>query len=386
MRLLLLSHAPNDENAGASRLYHMLAAGLRDRGHQVDLFHLDDMGLPRQPHLARTARRMLMPTYLSRFGLRQAGRGYDAIMASSGMAGPLFDRLRRSSSRPRLINHLHGLAIYDHLAAMTEGMLGHGRTTLAARHLTGPIQARWDDHGLRAADLNIVQNRRDLAEARLRLPGHRAVTMIPAAVHPAVLAASAGASPLDRRAPELLWFAAWQPRKGCHHMPGALRIVRAARPEVRLVIGGTGLAPADLLGRFAPEDRPAIEVLPRISVAEQAALFGRAAIIVFPSLSEGFGLALAEAMSFGLAAVAGATGFAADVLQDGRDARIVTVSAEHIGHAIRDLIENPAARAALADRGRAVARQFTSDRMALAYEQAILATGPSDQTADPARN
>lgn len=371
LRVLLLSHVPNDENAGASRIYHLLAAGLRARGHAVDLFHLEDMGLPRSPRLARAMQRTMMPTILSQFGLRRADRGYDVIMASSGMAGPMFQRLRRAKSTTAMVNHLHGLAIYDHLAAIGEGILGHGRTTLTARLVTGPLQARWDEHGVRAADLTIVQNRRDLAELGIRSPA-RALSMIPAAVHPDILAASAAAGPLDRRTSELLWFAAWQPRKGCHYLPNALRIVRAQHPETRLLIGGTGLTADRLLPHFASEDRAAITVLPRISVAEQAELFARAAIIVFPSLSEGFGLALAEAMSFGLAAVAGATGFAADFLQDGRNARIVPPSADHIGRAICDLIERPDLRAAIAGRGRTVARRFTSERMVDAYEHAFL--------------
>lgn len=370
LRLLLLSHSPDDENAGASRIYHMLAAGLCERGHEVDLFHLEAMGLPREPHLARLAQRTLMPRYLSRFGARQIGRGYDAVMASSGMAAPLFARLRRARARPLLVNHLHGLAIHDHVAAMSEAMLGHGRASRAARLVTGPLQAQWDARGVSAADLTIVQNRRDLGDLKERCPG-AAVELIAPAVHPQVLAASALAPTLDGRAPLLVWFAAWQPRKGCHYLPGAFRIVRAAHPEARLAIGGTGGTPVDLIDRFAAEDRAAIEVLPRISVADQAALFGRAAIVVFPSRSEGFGLALAEAMCFGLAAIAGSTGFAADFLCDGRDGRIVPPSSEHIGRAIVDLLDNPAECSRIAAAGQRIASNLTRDHMISAYEQAF---------------
>ena len=81
--------------------------------------------------------------------------------------------------------------------------------------------------------------------------------------------------------------------------------------------------------------------------------------------------ALAEAMAFGLAAVAGATGFAADFLTDGREARIVAPSAEHLGSALLALIEEPENRARLACKGRTVARRFTSERMTLSYENAF---------------
>lgn len=373
LRILLLSHAANDPNGGASRIYHMLADALAARGHRVDLHHLDDFGLPRLPAAERLARRFALPRYVSRFGARCDPGRYDVVMSSSGMAAPLFARLAARPGRPLLVNHLHGLSLYDHIANVIENELGHFRTTLGYRLVTGPFQVRWDLAGIRSADLNIVQNLRDLSWVRARAPAGSETRMIPASVHPEVLAASHAAPPPDARPPDrLLWFASWEARKGSWYLPDAFRAIRAGHPGTRLAIGGTGRSEADLRGRFHEEDRGSIDVLPRLTIAEQAARFGEASIFLFPSLSEGFGLALVEAMAFGLAAVTTDTAFGGDFLTDDRSARVIFPSSGHIARAVLGLIRSDADRCRIATAGQSIARGFTLDRMVDAYEAAFL--------------
>jgi glycosyltransferase involved in cell wall biosynthesis len=169
-----------------------------------------------------------------------------------------------------------------------------------------------------------------------------------------------------------LWFGTWEARKGAHHLPAAFRAVRAEHPEATLTMGGTGRSQQELRGRFAPEDRESVTVLPRISVAEQSAIFNRSSIFLFPSLSEGFGLALAEAMCFGLAAVTTSTAFGGDFLRDRESARVVHPSSAHLSRAIIELVDDPERRAAIAERGRAIARSFTVARSARDYERLFL--------------
>ena len=170
LRVLLLSHVPDNRDGGASRVYHLLADELRARGHQVTLHHLEDVGLPRQPAARRLAQRLAMPQLLSRWAGSLPLTTYDVVMASSGTAYPLFRRLRERAERPLLVNHVHGLSSYDHAAAVWEHQVGHRRAGLARRLVTGPIQVRWDDGGIAAADLTLVQNLRDLGDVRRRLP------------------------------------------------------------------------------------------------------------------------------------------------------------------------------------------------------------------------
>ena len=76
-----------------------------------------------------------------------------------------------------------------------------------------------------------------------------------------------------------------------------------------------------------------------LALADQVAEFQRHAIFLFPSLSEGFGLALLEAMALGLAAVTTLTGFGADFLRHRETGLIVSQgSARHLADGILEAI------------------------------------------------
>lgn len=94
------------------------------------------------------------------------------------------------------------------------------------------------------------------------------------------------------------------PRKGIRELIAAM-----ARPEVHglplLIAGPDRIGEESARGVAAatglPEDR--VRPLGRLSDEDLAVLFSRAALFVYPSLSEGFGLPLVEAFSFGLPVV-----------------------------------------------------------------------------------
>ena len=369
MNLLFLSHTSNNPNLGATRIYYLLTDGLRARGHTVDLRHYEDFHPPRSRWAQRLVQRTVLPQWISHHAGRFDFAKYDLVMASSGMAYPLFRRLRARARRPVLVNHMHGLSEYVHLASLCESELGYYRMSLLAHVITGPFQRRWDHAGADAADLTVVQNLRDLGHVRFRHPD-RPVSLLPAAVLPELLRASdTSASPAAREPGKLLWFASWEPRKGGAYVPAAFHEVRARYPAATLTIGGTGKSPEALRALFDPQDRAHVTVLPHITVEEQIALFNSHAIFLFPSLSEGFGLALPEAMCFGVAAVTTQTAFGGDHLRDGTNARVIYPSAPHLARALLELIGDDAGRVRLAEVGRDLARTFTAERMLTGYEQ-----------------
>jgi glycosyltransferase involved in cell wall biosynthesis len=371
LRILFLSHSPNNPNGGASRIYHMLSDELRSRSHEVDLFHMEDFGLPANKTCALVARRLALPHYLSRFGGSKKVETYDVVMASSGMAAPLFRRPSRGK-RAKFVNHIHGLAVYDHIANLNESELGHCRTSAAYRLITGPFQHRWDIAGIDAADLTIVQNNRDLAWVRSRLSNRKQATKISAAVHPDLMSEGLRATEISSKtAGALLWFGTWEARKGSYYMPRSFNLIRQAIPEARLTIGGTGRSRGEVIEQFDAADRSHVTVLPAITIAEQIELFHRSSIFMFPSLSEGFGLALVEALCFQLAVVTTNTAFGGDELTDDLNAKIVFPSSEHIARATIDLIRSRSVRECMARNGQDVAKRFSLHRMVSEYETAF---------------
>ncbi len=339
----------------------------------MDCLHLEDMNLPRQKLLKTVATRLLLPGLIKRRAEREDLASYDVIMASNGMAWSLYRELKQQAKRPLLVTHFHGLTIYDRIASITEAELEHQRVSLMFRYVWGSAPHKWDMAGIAQSDLCVVQNVRDLAYVESKLAKGAAVTLIQPAVEQSLISLSEVISPINSRpADKLITMSSWGARKGSFYLPGVFRRIRQSFPKLELVIGGTGMTVEELRPFFAPEDRDAIRASGFLTREEQARLYNEAAIFLFPSISEGFGLALLEAQLFGLAAVTTNTGYGGDFLTDGVDARIVPLTTEHLARGALSLLENNALRCAIAERGRELARRFTLDVMAEAYERAFL--------------
>jgi glycosyltransferase involved in cell wall biosynthesis len=365
MRLLLVSHSWNDPNAGASRVYHQLSEGLRNRGDEVQCLHLDDVSMPR--YVVPAALRLWLPACMSRRASRESLPTFDVIMASNGMLHPLFRRLKREKTTTLLVNHIHGLSYFDYEATITERLRGNRSSSWVHRWITGPSPARWDILGSRFADLTVVQNDRDFDFLAER--GIAPIVKIPLAVHPGIVEAAKTIPDPNTRSPlRLLWFGSWTVRKGANYLPRAFDLIVDRCPDAHLTVGGTGLPAEKLRSYFKPSLWPRIDFLPRISVEEQIALFGRSSIFLFPSISEGFGYALLEALSLGLATVTTNTAMGADYLRDGETALIVpSGSSLHLANAAVHLVEDSCLRCSLAKKGQALSRDFTVARFTSEY-------------------
>jgi glycosyltransferase involved in cell wall biosynthesis len=361
MRILLVSHAANNPDGGSSRVYHLLTNGLRERGHTVRCLHLGDFQMPLGLELP--ARRLLLPQIASKAASAFLGEDCDVIMGSSGMLYPLFRRLQGKAHHPLLVHHLHGLSLFDHIAILTETLRGHMSTSLIYKGITGRLPIFWDEQGARYCDVIIVQNGRDadVFDATSRKP----VRLIPLSVHPAIAEAQHDAPAMEARDPfSLFWFGSWVERKGAFYLPRAFRTVADRFPQVRLTIGGSGMNRNDLIRGFDESLRDRITVLPHITIEEHIAELARNTVFLFPSLSEGFGLALLEAMAMKMACVTTLIGLGGDWLRDRENAMIVpTASSLHLADATCALLEDAALRARLARNAGKVAEQFTTERM-----------------------
>jgi glycosyltransferase involved in cell wall biosynthesis len=159
--------------------------------------------------------------------------------------------------------------------------------------------------------------------------------------------------------------------KGLETLVEAFGAVAAEEPRARLVLVGSGQGQA-----LSVED--ALQERVRAAgLAERVTFMGRlddvsdplraADVFAFPSLFEGLGISLVEAVACGVPAVGSRTGGIVDVLGDGRAGLLVPPGdAAALADALRALLRDPARRAALGAGAREVACERFDTRDTLA--------------------
>jgi len=160
-----------------------------------------------------------------------------------------------------------------------------------------------------------------------------------------------------------------EPRKNYGRLLAAYRLLRArgvAPPLV--VVGRPGWAYGRTLADLRAE--PGVRVLGHVDDATLRALYQAAAALAFPSLYEGFGLPLLEAMAEGLPAVAGAAGSLPE-LAGGAALVVEPTDVEAIADGLERVLCDSELRARLSAAGRARAMEFTWDRAAQATARAL---------------
>jgi glycosyltransferase involved in cell wall biosynthesis len=158
-----------------------------------------------------------------------------------------------------------------------------------------------------------------------------------------------------QREPFLLYPANPWPHKNHARLYEAFARVRRERPELRLVLTGTGHAAA------LPER---VESRGRVSFDELVALYRTASALVFPSLYEGFGLPPLEAMACGCPVAASNATSLPEVCGDAAES-FDPLSVEDMARAIRSVLADPAP---YVRRGLARAQRFSWEACARAHD------------------
>lgn len=177
------------------------------------------------------------------------------------------------------------------------------------------------------------------------------------------------------RPPFVLTLARLDPRKNLSRVIAAWRALGAG-VDCRLVMGGDmGYRAAPLLNSIAPE-RESGEIVVTGFVPEHdlAALYSASAVFVYPSLYEGFGLPLLEAMACGVPVITSNCSSLPEVAGDAA-LQIDPNSTEALTSALREVLGDADLANDLKLRGLARAQNFTWRKTAQltwqVYEQAL---------------
>jgi glycosyltransferase involved in cell wall biosynthesis len=349
MRIAVLLQTPRDEYSAVYLAYTALAAELASRGAHCDIVTPSDL-LP--SNAAGRLTPLIYPLLVKRWV--EAHVHDRNLFVFHSYAGWRAAAVCASAAVPFVVA-FHGLEPLYHQAL--RGLVQrNGGLSWRYRLLQERLMPRFLQRACEDASLVTCLNRQERDEIERR--GWAAANRIRVTRHGVgdEFFTTGVRSPGPLR---LLFVGQWLEMKGIEALSEAAGRLLAAHADLRLTCAGT-LTPASLvLARFPASVRSRVDVKPRASQSELVGLYERSHIFLFPSLYEGFGRALLEAMAASLPIVCTSVGVAADALRDGDSCITVPPSnVEAIVQAVERLIADTPLRASLGQHARAVAEAY----------------------------
>jgi len=352
LRVLFVVHHRMDRAAGVSGATLALGGALAQRGHRVSYYGFDDaFGAETGADVPAMLR---FPWYAARH-LMQTASSYDVIDASTGDAWVWGSLGRPGGRRTALVTRSHGL---EHvLAADLRRRARIGQVRLSRKYplYHGGFRLWEVARSLHVADAQVFLNAADRCHAiqRLGVAGSRAV-VIPNGISDHVLALPPSGATSPKRWIELAFIGSWIPRKGTKGVVEMAQSLTRRNVPFRLRLLGTGAPDEVVLDSFDEGSRSSVTAVRQFAPGALPALLDGAAVLLHPSWTEGFSLALVEGMAAGLAPVATRSGGATTVIQHERSGLLL---ANESGDALASAVERLAGDVVLLARMRSDARQ-----------------------------
>lgn len=334
LRVVLSVHHELDNNSGAAGAAIALKEALREFGHHVELISFDDF--PRWiSHLPAAIkirlRPILFPWFIA-FSLAPRLKSIDVIDLLSGDGWLLFSLVRltkRSEHRPLLVSHSAGLEHVNFEAlrntracSQRRGFLGWPGKLYEILYLNH-LRLLEVTRSCRAAELCLFLNEYDRRYAIKRFFLNTAQTFIIKNGLPCELLSLGKPQRSVGARVSIAQIGSYVIGKGIFYGSKALCAVMEAFPQTHVHFIGTGCSRDRVLNDFPETLWHRITVVPYFERKELPRILLDSEIKLFPTLSEGFGMALLEAMACGLAPVTTAVPGPLQIVEPNVDALVV---------------------------------------------------------------
>jgi glycosyltransferase involved in cell wall biosynthesis len=274
----------------------------------------------------------------------------------------------------RLVGRLTGVPVVEHLVNILYDPLRLldpqiKRYEFIAQYRLDQITSHYVQHFIA-----ISQAVKESAVNKLRVSSGQ-VTPIPYGVFPEEWIAPDTRSAQNE---QLVAIGRLIPLKGHHYLLEAMRKVIVTFPRVHLSIIGDGPLRPELekmIRQLGLEEQ--VSLIGAKSSQEVRSLLWNACVFVFPSLSEGLGVALLEAMASGLASVASAIPSVKEIDAEGKAVLLATPGdPESLAEGICRLLASPQEREAMGKHAQDIVREYfdlrkLAPRWIEVYEQVL---------------
>lgn len=299
MKILMTIHHRLERNAGAAGVTLSLAEQFRKLGHETAIVSFDD--LPNR--LTEKVHRLLFPYLVAARMARERNR-WDVLDASSGDAWICGSLLRRRG-RPLIVCRSHGLEHVAHERLLEEVGIGAQKLSWKYPIYHGGLRLWEARKSLQDSDLVLLLNSEDCRYAveKLRVP-RRKIRIVQNGIPERFLEQALRSVNFCNSDPLVIaQIGRYSWMKGVAYGSQALNNILRRYQHVQVHFMGTMVEAESVLRDFHPDVRDRIVVTPRFAHETLPTLLANCQVKFFPTLSEGFGLALIEAMACGLAPV-----------------------------------------------------------------------------------
>jgi glycosyltransferase involved in cell wall biosynthesis len=325
MRILLTIHHELDPNKGAPGVTLKLGEEYQKLGHQVQFYSMDNL----PPQIAGKAKGLLFPWFLAAHLSKLCrDQAVDVVDASTGDAW-VWARMRQRNSTshqyPLLVTRSHGLEHTVDIGLREEAQQGNLHLSWKYELYSGAFRLWEVENSLRFADQAFFLNRDDLEYAveKLRVKSECAKIIVNG-IPETFLNLPFDPTPTSSDSMiGIAVIASYTPRKGMCYSAPALNAILGRYPRVKVSLLGTEVSEDEVLADFESSIRDRVCVVPHYPHGTLPSLLKGHQIKLFPSIAEGFGMVLVEAMACGLAPIATETQGPREIVSSNRNGILI---------------------------------------------------------------
>ena len=341
MRVLFAVHHPLDDRLGAPGASMAVGEALARLGHHVEFVGYDTF-YPRTTEFG-PRHQVAFPWRLAGYLRANPGR-FDIVDATTG-DGYVWSTIGRpTGDGAALVTRSNGLERLASEARRAESRAGTLNLSWKYGLYHGGFRLWEVDRSLEAAEGVLLLSAAERACDCATGTRQGRVGVIPHGLRASLLEQTRPQQPRKDGDPVRLCFVGnWHDGKGIDTLTRATLNLAESRTPFELLVAGSGVEAAEVIRDFAPATRSHVRVVPRFSQPELNGLLEGQEIFIMPSRFEGFGMAILEAMSGGLAPIVTPVGLVPETIKSWENG----VAVPHhrpdlIASAVRQLLEDPA--------------------------------------------
>lgn len=345
MKILLTIHEKLDPNSGSAGSTFKLGQEYKKLGHEVFYYSFDDLPNALPPKL----KEFLFPEFVAnKINQLITQNVLNIVDASTGDIWFWTKVFRNSYSRgPIVITRSHGLEQMKHIQDQEDAARGDLNLSWKYPLYRGSLKLWEVEQSISHADSVFLLNKQEKNYVVKHFEIEPEKTHVfPNGIPDYLINLPFKTIPKIANTPiRIAQISTYIPRKGIRYSAPAINDILLQYPKVEMSFFGTDCQEChsvDLVYKdFDPRVRDRITVLPRFDHHKLPELLEGYQIKLLPSLSEGFGKALIEAMACGLAPITTATAGPLEIVTDRKDGLIVPPrDTQGIKNAISELIND----------------------------------------------